>query len=58
MSKAEFEMKLNDVTYWRVPLVQQLKMEERSMTKGDMMLLVEISCDMEINSTAIFIENG
>jgi len=49
MSKVEFEMKLHDIAYWRVPLVQTLKMEERSMTKAEMILLVKISCAMKIN---------
>jgi len=31
-------------------------MEERSMTKGNMIELVEIFCAMEINNTGVFIE--
>jgi hypothetical protein len=40
------------------PLVQQLKMEDRSMTKEDMILQVEISCSMGIKSIAVFIEKS
>jgi len=58
MSKVKFEMKLNDIAYWRVPPVQMLKIEERSMTKGKMILLVDIFCVTEINNTGVFIEKS
>ena len=58
MSKVEFEMKLNDIAYWIVPLLQTVDDEGQIDDKvGYSIAMVEISCAVEINRTAAFYWN-